>query len=409
MAGIDQLLKAAQLGQTIGAPIGQYFRDQRNREQDLTDREEARKQRLEDRDFQVGRQEDLARRDLMLKAAMGQLGGIVTPELQGMRDTAYNEGGIPKPSVYDVGGGVKIDPNLAQQFESEKRKQELSDIIARAGGIEEAKQRAAQPFELEKLGARLAGEGRSIPRNTIVPPGATVVDAQGNIVFKADEKNAEPKTMSVAPGNTVIDSTGNVIFNNPITASTRVKPLESTQKENLSQAQNAFQTLESLQQAYKDNPSATGSTILQAGAINRLLSPYQVQNADKALSKSAQEVGRFFEGGKLSDADVLRYKQTILPQYSDNTGVTATTFNNLKQGIAKKYLAEVETNKNAGSDTSEIEQSPFYKKMSQIASGSTSEKNSSETSSQSNEDAVRWLLDNPNDKRAPAIRKKLGL
>jgi hypothetical protein len=49
-----------------------------------------------------------------------------------------------------------------------------------------------------------------------VPPGGTVIDAEGKVIFTAPA--AEPKPMSVPPGGTVIDSSGNVIFTAPAAA-----------------------------------------------------------------------------------------------------------------------------------------------------------------------------------------------
>lgn len=407
MAGIDQLLKAAQLGQMIGAPVGNYLRDKKNRELEVADREEARKLKLEDIASQRAYAEDQAAQGLRLQAALGKFGGIVPDQLQSQRQTAYDQGGIPMPQTYKI-HGVNIDLAMAQQFESEQRKQEISDLIAKAGGIEEAKQRVQFPFEQSLLTQRQTGQTAAQQQD--FSDKMSTLQKQHDLAVEKDDKQEKTRLendmalLKARQAFEISQGQGKGI-------GTKLKPLESSQKENLSQAQNAFSALEALKNVYSENSSAVGGTLSELGGPGRLFSPFQTKIVDQALGKTAQEVGRFFEGGKLSDVDFPRYKNEILPSYTLNKKVRDATFDNLEKGMARKYLAEVETNRNAGSDTSEIERSPFYKKMEDIASGAVATENKKDPAraTSQNSEAIKWLLDNPNDENAPAIRKELGL
>jgi hypothetical protein len=95
---------------------------------------------------QIGREDRNIRNDLLLKQAMGELGGVVTPEMTQMRQTAMEQGGVAMPQTVQI-GGMEIDPGLASQFRRQREREILADEIEK-----EKVKRAALPHNNQFVG-----------------------------------------------------------------------------------------------------------------------------------------------------------------------------------------------------------------------------------------------------------------
>lgn len=77
------------------------------------------------------------------------------------------------------------------------------------------------------------------------------------------------------------------------------------------------------------------------------------QSADATLKQRAQIIGKYLEGGKLTDADIERYQKS-LPQLSDSPQVAQSKIASLRRLIAQKQAAELDSLRGAGYDTRSI-------------------------------------------------------
>jgi hypothetical protein len=129
----------------IGEGLYRAFNEGKSPDQVLSERmlldEEKRREQM-----QIGREDRGIRNQLLLDQALGNLGGIVSPELSQMRQTAMDQGGVPSSPTVRI-AGMEIDPGLAAQHRRERERQLLADEIEK----EKAK-RAALPTNNQFVG-----------------------------------------------------------------------------------------------------------------------------------------------------------------------------------------------------------------------------------------------------------------
>jgi len=106
---------------------------------------------------------------------------------------------IPKGAVLSnrETGDVIFDNSQIQQ-----------EVVVPAGGVLYNKENGAVIYDNSK-------EDASKKQLIKVPPGTTVIDNEGEIVFTAPDTKDQTKTIKVSAGDTVIDQKGNIIFEAP--------------------------------------------------------------------------------------------------------------------------------------------------------------------------------------------------
>lgn len=117
----------------------------------------------------------------------------------------------------------------------------------------------------------------------------------------------------------------------------------------------SYSALDDILKLGKDNSDIMGPA--GPGLISSALGYLQVGERGKRaaslqaeLDSRAQLVGKYLEGGKLTDADIARYKAS-LPLMSDSPEVLQTKVDNLKRLVAKVQASQLDALKGAGYNT----------------------------------------------------------
>lgn len=135
------------------------------------------------------------------------------------------------------------------------------------------------------------------------------------------------------------------------------KPVPANLASELGGTNASIQALQDVQDLLQQNQDIAGPA---AGRMSSLLATGQVGDRGKRaatynaqLHSRAQIIGKYLEGGKLTDQDIERYKEQ-LPQLSDDPEVASGKIENLKRLIAAKQQAELAGLSQAGYNTSAI-------------------------------------------------------
>ena len=80
----------------------------------------------------------------------------------------------------------------------------------------------------------------------------------------------------------------------------------------------------------------------------------QAKSFDAELQLNAQVIGKYLEGGKMTDSDIVRYKQ-MLPNLSDSYEVAQKKIQLIKNKIAQKQSSQLNAMKAAGYDVGSLE------------------------------------------------------
>lgn len=138
-----------------------------------------------------------------------------------------------------------------------------------------------------------------------------------------------------------------------LNAEKKGKTLPSTEAQSTGSANAAVTALDDVADLVK---SKTGIFGPGAGRISGLLAKAQLgetgreaASVNATLKQRAQIIGKYLEGGKLTDSDIKRYEQS-LPQLSDSPQVAQDKIDSLQRLIAQKQAAELKTFKEAGYD-----------------------------------------------------------
>ena len=144
----------------------------------------------------------------------------------------------------------------------------------------------------------------------------------------------------------------------------------------------------------------------------RSLNPWDEQAATAAaqLKASAQAFGRYMEGGVLRKEDEAKY-QKMFPQPGDTAKVAKNKLALVQRLLVQKQESNIGALKNSGYDVSGLISAqpaggltlPDAPKVLQGKKGLVGQMSSED------KQALAWAQANPNDKRAAAIKQKLGV
>lgn len=134
--------------------------------------------------------------------------------------------------------------------------------------------------------------------------------------------------------------------------------LPGSHVENFGTAESAFSALDDARkltnETYKDIVGPT------TGLGSKLAATFEfgdrgvrAKELDAALSARAQTIGKYLEGGKMTDQDITRYK-AMLPTITDSPAVADSKVQNLQRLLAQKQNAELSNFENAGYDVGKI-------------------------------------------------------
>lgn len=136
--------------------------------------------------------------------------------------------------------------------------------------------------------------------------------------------------------------------------------LPAAQAEQLGAANASFEALNSANKQFQDNQDIVGPG---QGLLSKAAGYLQVGDRgkksaafDAQLKINAQTVGKYLEGGKLTDADIDRYK-AMLPTLTDSPQVAAAKTETLQRLIAQKQASEKKAFGQSGYNVADIETS----------------------------------------------------
>lgn len=139
------------------------------------------------------------------------------------------------------------------------------------------------------------------------------------------------------------------------------KTLPSAQAESLGDANASFNALDAANKVFQASGDIAGPI---RGRISGLMSTGEIggrglkaKSFDAQLKINAQTIGKYLEGGKLTDADIDRYKK-MLPNLNDSPEAAQEKTNLLKEMLANKQAAQVEALSQAGYNVGNIKLSP---------------------------------------------------
>jgi hypothetical protein len=129
------------------------------------------------------------------------------------------------------------------------------------------------------------------------------------------------------------------------------KPLTSEQTFQLSAHEAAFSKLDDLDKVIDVNKDIFGPVAGRKASYN----PWDEQGktVDAALKLVAQDVGKALEGGKLTDADISRYR-AMLPQVTDTPEIAKGKLAQVKRMVAQKQMADLKILQQSGYNVAEI-------------------------------------------------------
>lgn len=122
------------------------------------------------------------------------------------------------------------------------------------------------------------------------------------------------------------------------------------------------------------------------------------QEMDTKINASVQEIGKYLEGGKLSEGDSAKYK-ALAPKATDQPEVFQAKTEYLSRLVAERQKSQLSALKGSGYDVSGINQAQAVKRP-------TAPKPKAHVQ---DEAAVKWANANPKDPRSAAILKANGL
>lgn len=131
------------------------------------------------------------------------------------------------------------------------------------------------------------------------------------------------------------------------------------------------------------------------------------------LRTNAQIIGKYLEGGKLTDSDIARYEQ-MLPGLNDSEEVAQNKIASLQRLIAQKQNSELNTLQSAGYDTNQMARAPITATPGLLtktrpAAGLLAPQAGASQMNPEDQAAMEWAQANKQDPRAVQIMKRLGV
>lgn len=146
------------------------------------------------------------------------------------------------------------------------------------------------------------------------------------------------------------------------------RELPAGQAESIAQAKSAMKALEQAEQIVKSTEEISGPV---AGRVSGLLGAVGIGETGKRaaeteaqLKSRAQIIGKYLEGGKLTDEDIKRYME-IIPKMTDKPEVARAKIENLKTLLSNKYAADIESFQGSGFDVAGLPSPKEFSKKKQ--------------------------------------------
>lgn len=129
------------------------------------------------------------------------------------------------------------------------------------------------------------------------------------------------------------------------------KVLTAEQAKGLADIQASETQLKDIAAAIEKNKEIMGPVV---GRL-KTFSPYETgsKTFDAQMKVAAQVIGKSLEGGKLTDADLLRYRQ-MLPSIADTPEVASGKLENIRTLLAQKRAADLQVFQQSGYDVSKF-------------------------------------------------------
>lgn len=151
------------------------------------------------------------------------------------------------------------------------------------------------------------------------------------------------------------------------------KMIPATTAESFASSNASLKALEAANAAVQASQAPTGPL---SGRLSGLMGKLEIGDTGRAaktldaqLKLNAQSIGKYLEGGKLTDADIDRYKQ-MLPNLTDSPEAASEKTRLLQKLISEKQQSELEALRQSGYDVTNIQGyqptiSPVYSKSEQ--------------------------------------------
>jgi len=140
-----------------------------------------------------------------------------------------------------------------------------------------------------------------------------------------------------------------------LTQGPRGRELPAGQAEAIASARSAMKALDQAQDLLKETEDISGPVMGKVsglmGSLGMGKTGEKAAGAEAQLKSRAQIIGKYLEGGKLTDEDIRRYMK-ILPTLTDRPEVAKTKIENLRTLLANKYEADLESFKGSGFEVS---------------------------------------------------------
>lgn len=195
----------------------------------------------------------------------------------------------------------------------------------------------------------------------------------------------------------------------------KTKAISSGDAERLAAHDSALSQLSDLSKTVAANEDIVGPVAGRVATLN----PYNVRSKtlDASLKIAAQNIGKSLEGGKLTDADIERYRQ-MLPSVTDTPAVAQEKIATVSRLVQQRREAELKNLGQAGADVSrfaaiepiktkimEPKEAAMNKVVTDLFGGTPAMATQPHPKDQQ---AIEWAKKNSTDPRAIAILKRFG-
>lgn len=179
--------------------------------------------------------------------------------------------------------------------------------------------------------------------------------------IERDKIEASKKaSLNEAPGKVMSEKIKQLEYEKKLAdsmAEKKGKTLPASNVESLASSNAALKALEQANLSVQKSEAPTGPI---AGQFSKGLAAFEIgktgvaaKELDAQLKLNAQSIGKYLEGGKLTDEDIKRYKQ-MLPNLTDSPESAAKKTELLYRLISEKQKSEIEGLGQAGYDVGRI-------------------------------------------------------
>lgn len=302
--------------------------------------------------------------------------GIFAGVSEGLKNglLAFNQAGERKDKVA-----------LAQQ-EAEQRRMQLAQSLQK------------EKFDQQQGRAGLLREGyRPLAAGEQVKPGL-LSTTLGDESFSYDPEEIQQKKLAVAMATAGMKAQQQ---NAKVGEDTLLK---------LSEGNSIPQTLSDLRKTLEENKDLFGPIQGRYNAVN----PYdtRAQTVKAQLKTAAQVIGKYLEGGKLTDKDVPKY-EAMLSALSDNPDVALNKLDLIERKTKQKQISDIAALKDAGKNVSSVDKGLVAPELPKTLStkpklAGPSAEGLMPKMSPEDAEALQWANAYPKDPRAAQIKARLG-